>query len=75
MPATKQQTRQIIANNNLTSAADVYSLLRDSLKDILPELIEAESDAYLAAIIIEKYSRSGNSPEYLAVTLFLCILL
>ena len=35
MPATKQQIRQIIADNNLNSAADVYSLLRDSFKDIL----------------------------------------
>ena len=30
MPATKQQIRQIIADNNLSSVADVYSLLRDS---------------------------------------------
>ncbi len=35
MPATKQQIRQIIADNNLNSVADVYSLLRDSFKDIL----------------------------------------
>lgn len=32
MPATKQQIRQIIADNNLNSVADVYSLLRDSFK-------------------------------------------
>ena len=38
MPATKQQIRQIIADNNLNSVADVYSLLRDSFKDILQEL-------------------------------------
>ena len=32
----------IIADNNLSSVADVYSLLRDSFKDILQELMEAE---------------------------------
>lgn len=34
MPATKQQIRQIIADNNLNSVADVYSLLRESFKDL-----------------------------------------
>lgn len=47
MPATKQQIRQIIADHNLTSVADVYSLLRDSFKDILQELMEAKLDASL----------------------------
>ena len=47
MPATKQQIRQIIADNNLNSVADVYSLLRESFKDILQELMEAELDASL----------------------------
>ena len=45
MPATKQQIRQIIADNSLNSVADVYSLLKDSFKDILQELMEAELDA------------------------------
>ncbi len=47
MLATKQQIRQIIADNNSNSVADVYSLLRDSFKDILQELMEAELDASL----------------------------
>ena len=47
MPAAKQQIRQIIADNNLNSVADVYSLLKDSFKDILQELMEAELDASL----------------------------
>ena len=47
MPAAKEQIRQIIANNNLHSVADVYTLLRDSFKDILQELMEAELDASL----------------------------
>ena len=45
MPAAKEQIRQIISDNNLSSVADVYALLRDSFKDILQELMEAELDA------------------------------
>ena len=45
MPIAKEQIRQIISENNITSVADVYSLLRDSFKDILQELMEAEMDA------------------------------
>lgn len=58
MPATKQQIRQIIADNNLNSVADVYSLLKDSFKDILQELMEAELDASLG---YEK-NQKGNAP-------------
>ncbi len=47
MPAAKEQIRQIISENNLNSVADVYALLRDSFKDILQELMEAELDASL----------------------------
>ena len=47
MPAAKEQIRQIIADNNLNSVADVYSLLKDSFKDILQELMEAELDTAL----------------------------
>ena len=44
MPVAKEQIRQIIADNNLSSVADVYSLLRDSFKDILQERRQAELD-------------------------------
>ncbi len=37
MPVAKEQIRQIIADNNLNSVADVYTLLRDGFKDILQE--------------------------------------
>ena len=47
MPVAKEQIRQIISENNITSVADVYSLLRDSFKDILQELMETEMDATL----------------------------
>ena len=40
-----EQIRQIISENNISSVADVYTLLKDSFKDILQELMEAELDA------------------------------
>ena len=39
MAVAKDQIRQIITENNITSVADVYSLLKDSFKDILLSLI------------------------------------
>ena len=71
MPATKQQIRQIIADNNLNSVADVYSLLRESFKDILQELMEAELDATLGYEKNQKgevqtsNKRNGHSPKTL----------
>jgi hypothetical protein len=59
MPIAKEQIRQIISENNITSVADVYSLLRDSFKDILQELMEAEMDATLG---YEKNRRGISSP-------------
>ncbi|HJE99546.1 MAG TPA: hypothetical protein K8W23_05765 [Sellimonas intestinalis] len=38
MAVAKEQIRQIIAENNINSVADVYDLLKDSFKDILQEL-------------------------------------
>lgn len=52
MPVAKEQIRQIISENNLNNVADVYALLRDSFKDILQELMEAEMDGTLG---YEKY--------------------
>lgn len=47
MAVAKEQIRQIISENNISSVADVYTLLKDSFKDILQELMEAELDAAL----------------------------
>ena len=47
MPVAKEQIRQIITENNISSVSDVYSLLKDSFKNILQELLEAEMDAAL----------------------------
>lgn len=45
MAIAKEQLRQIIADNNITSVGDIYSLFKDSFKDMLQELLEAEMDA------------------------------
>ena len=47
MAIAKEQIRQIISENNISSVADVYSLLKESFKDILQELMEAELDVSL----------------------------
>ena len=71
MPVAKEQIRQTIADNNLSSIADVYSLLRDSFKDILQELMEAELDASLGCEknqkgdIVSSNKRNGHSPKTL----------
>ncbi len=50
MPAIKEQIQQIIAENNISSVADVYTLLKDSFKDILQELMETELDSTLGYV-------------------------
>ena len=71
MPAAKEQIRQIISDNNLSSVADVYALLRDSFKDILQELMEVELDASLGYEKNHKgdlqtdNKRNGHSPKNL----------
>ena len=47
MAVAKEQIRQIISEHNINSVADIYTLLKDSFKDILQELMEAELDATL----------------------------
>ena len=44
MAIAKEQLRQIIKENDLKSAGDVYALLKDSFKELLQELLEAELD-------------------------------
>lgn len=47
MSIAKEQIRQIISENDISSVNDVYELLRDGFKDILQELLEAEMDVTL----------------------------
>ena len=71
MPEAKEQIRQIIADNNLSSVADVYSLLRDSFKDILQELMEAKLDASIGfeknqkGDTVSSNKRNDHSPQNL----------
>ena len=64
MAVAKEQIRQIISQNNISSVADVYSLLKESFKDILQELMEAELDAMLG---YEKI-RKGSWPQTISAT-------
>ncbi len=69
MPAAKGQIRQIITENNISSAADVYALLKESFKDILQGLLEAEMGAPLGyeknqkGDIVTDNKRNGHSPK------------
>ena len=71
MAVAKEQIRQIISENNISSVADVYSLLRESFKDILQELMEAELDASLGyeknqkGDLATSNKRNGHSPKTL----------
>lgn len=47
MTLAKEQLRQIIRESNITEVADVYALLKESFKDIIQELLEAEMDETL----------------------------
>ena len=47
MAVAKEQIRQIISQNDINSVADVYSLLKESFKDILQELMETQLDTAL----------------------------
>lgn len=69
MALAKEQIRQIISQNDISSVADIYSLLKDSFKDILQELMEAEMDATLGyeknqkGDLVTTNKRNGHSPK------------
>lgn len=71
MPIAKEQIRQIISENNISSVADVYALLKDSFKEILQELMEAELDVSLGyeknqkGTLSTDNKRNGHSPKTL----------
>lgn len=54
MAISKDQLRQIITENNITSVGDIYALFKDSFKDMLQELLEAEMDASIGYAKNEK---------------------
>ena len=54
MAIAKEQLKQIITDNNITSVGDIYTLFKDSFKDMLQELLEAEMDASIGYAKNEK---------------------
>ena len=69
MAIAKEQLRQIIKENDLKSTGDVYALLKDSFKDLLQELLEAELDVSMGydknnkGEIDSDNKRNGYSPK------------
>lgn len=47
MAIAKEQLRQIITENDITNVGDIYAFFKDSFKDMLQELLEAEMDSTL----------------------------
>ena len=70
-----EQLRQIIKESDLKSAGDVYALLKDSFKDLLQELLEAELDVSLGYDKNETHGietdnkRNGHTPKTVKVGL------
>ena len=69
MAIAKEQLQQIIADNDIKSVGDIYSLFKDSFKDMLQELMEAELNASLGYEKNKKEDtdsdnkRNGYSPK------------
>ena len=69
MAIAKEQLRQIISENDINSVSDIYSLFRDSFKDMLQELLEAEMEASIGYPKNQKdevpttNKRNGYSPK------------
>lgn len=69
MAIAKEQLREIIKENDLKNVGDIYTLLKDSFKDLLQEMLEAEMDVSLGYPKNEKgdnetdNKRNGHSPK------------
>ena len=69
MALAKEEIRQILSQNEISSVAYIYALLKDSFKDILQELMEAEMDAALGyeknqkGDLVTTNKRNGHSSK------------
>lgn len=69
MAIAKEQLRQIIKENDIKSVNDIYNLLKDSFKDMLQEMLEAELDISMGypkgekGELIVDNKRNGYSPK------------
>lgn len=61
MAIAKEQLRQIIVENDINSVGDIYTLFKDSFKDMLPELLEAEMDASIGYSKNNKQDASSDN--------------
>ena len=76
MAIAKEQLRQIISENDVKSVGDIYTLFKESFKDMLQELLEQFVDDWLAAVqgnmdrvhilaFIQKFNREDSVAEQL----------
>lgn len=69
MAIAKEQLRQMIKENDINSVGDIYALFKDSFKDMLQELLEAEMEASIGYAKNEKDAletenkRNGHSTK------------
>lgn len=69
MAIAKEQLRQIIKENDIQNVGDIYNLLKDSFKDMMQEMLEAEMDVSLGYPKNEKggllvdNKRNGYTPK------------
>jgi transposase-like protein len=69
MAIAKEQLRQIITQNDISSVSDIYAFFKDGFKDMLQELLEAEMEASIGYPKHEKdelsvsNKRNGYSPK------------
>lgn len=69
MGIPKEQLRQIIAENNIKEVGDIYALFKESFKDILQELLEAEMEVSIGYAknnkqgIATQNKRNGYCPK------------
>lgn len=69
MAIAKEQLRQIISENDINSVSDIYTLFKDSFKEMLQELLEAEMEASIGYPKNEKEGahtankRNGYTPK------------
>jgi putative transposase len=69
MAIAREQLRQIIKENDIQTVGDIYTLLKDSFKDMMQEMLEAEMDVSLGypknekGDLLVENKRNGYTPK------------
>lgn len=69
MAIAKEQLRQIIRENDINNVGDIYTLFKESFKDMLHELLEAEMEASIGYPknkkddVLTDNKRNGYTPK------------